>query len=157
MRGWTFCWGNKNLVGESAGGRFFLMGGEGSKFLASEGLLSIPSVTKTLRRECKQCLLLLKYGSCSNNALYLASLSFIITVFLLPPFNIWDCYYFKSNLILVLIIKMFFTKKTCNVVLRFSNHEKITFPHEFIFVFIMYFFGVILSKTIVKKEGFRKR
>ena len=157
MRGWTFCWGNKNLVGESAGSRFFLMGGEGSKFSASDGLLSIPSVTKTLRRECKQCLLLLKYGSCSNNALYLASLSFIITVFLLPPFNIWDCYYFKSNLILVLIIKMFFTKKTCNVVLRFSKHEKITFPHEFIFAFIMYFFGVILSKTIVKREAFRKR
>ena len=157
MRGWTFWWGNKNLVGESAGGWFFLVGGGGSIFLASEGLPSIPSVTKDLRRECKHCLLLLKYGSCSNNALYLASLSFIITVFLLPPFNIWDCYYFKLNLILVLIIKMLFTKKTCNVVLRFSKHEKITFPHEFIFAFIMYFFGVILSKTIVKREGFRKR
>ena len=30
-------------------------------------------------------------------------------------------------------MKVFPTKKVCNVVLKSAKHEKITFPHEFIF------------------------
>ena len=36
-----------------------------------------------------------------------------------------------------------------------KNKEKI-FPHEFIFVFTPYIIGVILSKNVVKCEGFGK-
>ena len=36
-----------------------------------------------------------------------------------------------------------------------KNKEKI-FPHDFIFVFTPYIIGVILSKNVVKCEGFGK-
>ena len=39
-------------------------------------------------------------------------------------------------------------KKGCNVVLKPSKHEKITFPKEFIFGFIPYFVGAIFSKNV---------
>ena len=44
-------------------------------------------------------------------------------------------------------------KKECNVIMQSSKHEKKTFPHEFIFVLIPYFIGVILSKNILAKVG----
>ena len=41
--------------------------------------------------------LLMMYGYCSNNALHSLSCSFAIFIFLLNPFNTWQCYYFESN------------------------------------------------------------
>ena len=88
---------------------------------------------------------------CSNNALYSANLSFMfIFFFFFTPFDTKDCNYFESNLSLVLLIKVFLTKKACNVVWKPSKHEEITFPKEFIFGFIPYFVGVILSKKCQK-------
>ena len=51
------------------------------------------------------------YGFCSSNALYSASLSFRMFIFILTPFDTSDCYYFGLNLSLVLLIKVFFYKK----------------------------------------------
>ena len=51
-------------------------------------------------------------GFSGNNAPYSALLSFMM----LPSFDIIDYYYFESNLSLVLLIKLFPTKK-CNAVL----------------------------------------
>ena len=50
-------------------------------------------------------------GFCSNNALCSASLSFTIFLFLLTPFDIWDCYYFKSNPSQLMYIKVLLTSK----------------------------------------------
>ena len=47
-------------------------------------------------------------------------------------------------------------KKGCNVVLKPSKREKITFPKEFIFGFIPYFVGAIFSKKC-QMWGFRKK
>ena len=43
-------------------------------------------------------------------------------------------------------MKVLLVKKECNVVLKSSNHEEISFPHWFIFVFTLYIIGVMLSK-----------
>ena len=96
-------------------------------------------------------------GFWSNNALYSASLSFIMFIFLLTPSDAKDYYYFESNLSLVLLIKVFLTKKSSKHEERTFRHEEITFcheeitfRHEFIFVFISYFIGEILSQNFVK-------
>ena len=65
-------------------------------------------------------------------------------------FDTKDCYYFKSNLSLVFLIKVFL-KRSCNVVLKPSKHKEITFPSEFVFVFISYFIEGILSKECCQK------
>ena len=49
--------------------------------------------------------------------------------------------YFESNLSVALLIKVFLTKKACNVVLKSSKHQSITFPRV-CFVFILYFIGI---------------
>ena len=77
-------------------------------------------------------------------------------LFLLTPFDTSDYYYFKSNLSLLLLMKGFFTKNTCNVVLQSSKHEEITLPEEFMVVFILYFIGTILSKKYCQKWRARK-
>ena len=64
----------------------------------------------------KHCFSFVMYGHCGNNALYSASLS-LMSIFLLTHFDARDCYSFKSNVRLVLLIKMFLTRKACNVVL----------------------------------------
>ena len=47
-----------------------------------------------------QCLLLIVHGFCSIiNALYSASLSLRMLIFLLNPFDTYDCFYFGSNLL----------------------------------------------------------
>ena len=43
---------------------------------------------------------------CGSNALCSARLSFNMFIFLLTSFNTWDCHYFKSNLSLVLLVKV---------------------------------------------------
>ena len=86
------------------------------------------------------------YGFCSNNALYSVSRSFAIFIFLLNLLNTWCCYNFESNLSFMWHMKVLLVKKECNVVLKSSNHEEISFPHWFIFVFTLYIIGVMLSK-----------
>ena len=39
---------------------------------------------------------------------------------------------------------------------RSSKNKEITFPHEFTFVFILYFIGAMLPKKFCEKLGFRK-
>ena len=42
-------------------------------------------------------------------------------------------------------------KRAFNIVFKFSENEKINLPHEFIFVFIWYFIGTILSEKSCQK------
>ena len=51
------------------------------------------------------CFPWIKYAYCSNNSLHSVSLSFATFVFLLT----WDSYYFKSNLGLLMYIKVLLT------------------------------------------------
>ena len=57
----------------------------------------------------------------------------------------------------MLLIEVFLTLKTCNVVLKSSKHESITFPDEFIFASAPHFIGAISSKNAVRKVGIGKR
>ena len=52
--------------------------------------------------------------------------------------------FLQSNIRLVLLIKVFLTKK-CNVVL--CSQWNIAFPHEFIFAFILHFMGTIMTTS----------
>ena len=54
----------------------------------------------------------------------------------------------------MLLIKVTFIKKGCNVVFQSSRNEEMTFQHEFVFVFIRYFNGAKLSEKSFKKQGF---
>ena len=51
-----------------------------------------------LYKVCKHCFSLIRYGFCKSNALYSASLSFRMFIFLLNPFDTKECYYFGLNL-----------------------------------------------------------
>ena len=82
-----------------------------------------------------------------NIALFSAGLSFAMFIFLLTPFDTWDCYYLVSNLNLVLLIK-----KSSNVLLWSSKDEEITLPQGFICVCIWYFIGAIQRKVLSKVE-----
>ena len=95
----------------------------------------------------RHCFSLVMYGFSSNNALYTALLSFTMFIFLLTLF---DCYYFESNLSLV-SYKSASYKKTCNVVLKSSKHEQITFL--IIFPFIPYLIGAISLKNVGKRRA----
>ena len=59
---------------------------------------------------------LVMYGFYSNNVLSSASIS-VMFIILLTSFDTWYCYYFKSDLRLVLLIKVLLIKKhgTCFV------------------------------------------
>ena len=46
----------------------------------------------------RHCFSLIRYGFCGSNVLYSAGLSFRMFIFLLTPFDTWDCYYFRLNL-----------------------------------------------------------
>ena len=87
----------------------------------------------------RHCFSLVMYGFSSNNALYTALLSFTMFIFLLTLF---DCYYFESNLSLVLYKSPSY-KKTCNVVLK---------------SFIPYLIGAISLKNVgVSKKKIKRR
>ena len=76
---------------------------------------------------------------------------------LLTPFDTRVCGYIESNLSLVLLIKVFLTKKTCDVALLSSKHEEITFPQDFLFVFSHIFNRGYINKKKKrdnKKGGF---
>ena len=47
-------------------------------------------------------------------------------------------------------------KKGFNVVVRSSKNEEITFPHDILLIFILYFIGTIFSENLAKSGGFRK-
>ena len=64
----------------------------------------------------KHCFPLIRYGFCSSDALYSSNLSFGMFIFLLTAFNISDIYYFRLNLSHVLLIKVLFIKRACNIV-----------------------------------------
>ena len=53
----------------------------------------------------------------------------------------------------MLPVRGFLIRKACNVVLQYSKREEITFTHDFIFVFIPYLIGAILSKKMSKVGG----
>lgn len=64
--------------------------------------------------------------------------------------NTQNCYYFESNLSLILHIKvLLIEKKACNIACSLLNLKK-TVPHEFIFLFTIYIIGAILLKKVVK-------
>ena len=55
----------------------------------------------------------------------------------------WSVSYKKKHVMLFWSVSY---KKACNVVLKCFKHEEITFPHEFIFVFIPYFIWVMSKR-----------
>ena len=81
-------------------------------------------------RLARRCFSLVTYGLCTNNTLYSASLSFMF-IFFLTSFDATDCYCFKSNLRLVLLIKMFLTKKTCNLSQSFKREKILNLIYKF--------------------------
>ena len=74
--------------------------------------------------EGKHCFLLIMYRFWSSNALYSASLSFRMFIFLLTPFDTSGCYYFGLNLSQVLLIKVFFVKKHVTLFFSLLKMEK---------------------------------
>ena len=79
----------------------------------------------------KHCFSLVRNVFCSSEALYIASLSFVIFILLLAFFETWDCCY-ESDLILVsgvasksvfFFFLFFFCNKASNICLWSSNHE----------------------------------
>ena len=48
-------------------------------------------------------------------------------------------------------------KRAFDIVFKSSKNEKVTLPHELIFVFVWYFIGVILSKKSCQKQGVWKK
>ena len=69
-------------------------------------------------------------------------------IFLFIPFSTKDCSFLKSNLCMLLLVKVFLTKKAHNFILKSTKREERTFPLEFVFVRIPNFIGVILSKNV---------
>ena len=70
-------------------------------------------------------------------------------IFLVTPVDTLNCYYFESNVSLI--------NKACHIVLKPSKHKEITFPHEFLFVFIPFIIRMILLKNIVEKWGLEQK
>ena len=80
--------------------------------------------------------------------------------FLLTHSDTRDCYYFESNLSLVLPINVLLIEKACKVDLYSPKQEEILFAHEFIFVLIMYCFGRYcqkMSKVRASKKRYKGR
>ena len=61
------------------------------------------------------CFSLIRYEFFWSNALYSASLSFKMFIFLLTAFDTWECDSFGLNLSQVLLMKVLFFKKACNI------------------------------------------
>ena len=72
----------------------------------------------------KHCFTLTMYGFCSSNGLYSASLSFRIFIFISTLFDTWDCYFFRLNLSLVLLVKVFFIKKHATLLFSLLKMNK---------------------------------
>ena len=97
------------------------------------------------------------YEFCSNNVFYWERLSFRMFLFLLTAF-----WYFGFLLRWIksqpgVVYKSVAYNKSCNLVLQSFKHEKMTLPHGFIFVFILYFIGAVLPKKCYQKCGLQKK
>ena len=57
----------------------------------------------------------------------------------------------------MLLVKVLFIKKYVTWFFKSSKKKERTLPHEFIFVFIRYFVGAILLKSVAKSRRFRKK
>ena len=68
------------------------------------------------------------YGFFSNTALYSASLSLVMFIFLVTLFDTLLLFLIKSQPSIA--YKSVFYNKACNLVLQSSKHEEITFPYE---------------------------
>ena len=97
------------------------------------------------RKGVKHCFSLVMYRFCSSNALYTENLSKIFQLL----------FQIKSQL--GVAYKSVNYKKAFNVVFQSSKNEEITVPDEFIFVFIMYFIGAILSEKSCRKQRVQKK
>ena len=93
----------------------------------------------------KHCLSLIMYGFCNSKTLYWASLPFGMFIFFLTPFDTWDCYYFKSNLSLALLIKVLLIKKAWRN--KFATWV-------YFWVYLRYFIMVILLRKPCQKRRF---
>lgn len=60
----------------------------------------------------------------SNSTLYSASLSLLMIIFVLTLLDTWNCYYFESDLNLVLLIKVLLTKKHVKLFCSLLNRKK---------------------------------
>ena len=72
----------------------------------------------------EQCFPLVMHGFCSNDAIYSASLSFTLFIFLLTLFDTFSCYYFKSDLSLLMHVKVLFIKKHIILFCSLLNMKK---------------------------------
>ena len=97
------------------------------------------------RKGVKHCFSLVMYRFCSSNALYTENLSKIFQLL----------FQIKSQL--GVAYKSVNYKKAFNVVFWSSKNEEITVPDEFIFVFMMYFIGAILSEKSCRKQRVQKK
>ena len=96
---WTpslFVWGLRLSKNHRTGDQDFLVK------IGGGGVIHIEDVYS---KGGKHCFLLMMYGFCSNNGVYLASLSFAMFIFFI---SLWDCY-FKSNLSLIYHMKVLVT------------------------------------------------
>ena len=75
--------------------------GGGLEFLGKMRVLH----RKIIYKKGEAALFICKYGFCSKNAFYLASLSFKIFIFRLTLFDTWSWFYFELNLSLALLMK----------------------------------------------------
>ena len=96
----------------------------------------------------KHCFPLIMYGFCSSKTLYWASLPFGTSIFFDSFWYIWDCYYFKSNLSLVLLIKVLLIKKAWRN--KFATWV-------YFWVYLGYFIMVVLLKKPCQKRRFWKK
>ena len=95
------------------------------------------------------------YGFCSSNVLYSASLSFKIFIFLIVPSDTWDCNFFKSNLSLLIYIKVLLVK---HITLFCSprNINKQLFSSVYFCVYPVLQQGVVVMKMFSEK-GYREK
>ena len=94
------------------------------------------------------------YEFYSNKALHSASLPF--TIFCpTTPFDTCDCYYFKSNLSLLMYINMLLIKKAFSIVLNSSKPEETTF--RFFFILLMFHWGDTVWNMFPKVERCEKK
>ena len=96
------------------------------------------------------------YGFCSSNVLYSASLSFKIFIFLIVPSDTWDCNFFKSNLSLLIYIKVLLVK---HITLFCSprNINKQLFSSVYFCVYPVFLRGGVVKKMFSGKRCWEKR
>ena len=89
------------------------------------------------------------HGFCGSNVLYSASLSFRMFIFLLTPFDTWDCCYFGSNL----------SKKVVRIkkhVIFFWKWRNNFSAWVYFCVYPIFDWGDIAKRSVVKSGGFGK-